>query len=238
MATLISDISTLVLLKVENRTASGDVTNSYDWIKKALIDLCTNRQFRDDLTELEVIGPTFNLTAGTQEYAETLFVNTAGGDLNMATLDVKLWTDVPAGSNFIVMEPSSYQWTDRGGANQGRPTKCYRYGSNIGFFATPDATYQVQARCLRYHSFSNPIQNTPLLIPVELEEILIWAAVKRGWAELEAFDKVMNVDRLLHGDPKHPDRTGLIESYKTKSSREDHRVSFSIRPTIRRYTRG
>lgn len=234
----ISDLSSEVILKVENRTT--DLSRAYVWLKDALLEISGNTDYKDDFTELEITGPTYTLTGGPigtsiQEYDESFFVPT--GDVNRATLDIFLWRDPPANTVRQKLNPSHYQETDKSQVFVGPPSVWYRFGGLIGFYPSPDQNYQVQSRILRMHPIvDSAIQTTPILLPRDWHEILILAAAERGYIELGEYEKAISIHQLLYGDPKYPTKPGLINGRKKKRMQESGRTTSTMRLVIPRYT--
>jgi len=227
----LNDIVPCVLRKVENRTT--DQALALDWLKDALLELSSNGDYRDDFIDLELLGPAYNLTAGTQEYSESVILPV--GHLNIATLDIRLWIDPPTNSQWIKLQPAHYQKVDKASQGLSQPNEWYRFGYYIGFNTVPDQAYQIQARVLKYHpiSFNAGIGSTVILLPRDWNEILCWAAAQRGFMELEQYEKASNIHRLLYGDPKMPDKPGLVAGRVKKRANEAWRQQRPLSPTIR-----
>ena len=229
----LNDIVPCVLRKVENRTT--DSALALEWLRDALLELSSNGDYRDDFIDLEILGPTFNLTVGTQEYSEAVILPV--GHLNIATLDIRLWIDPPVNSRWIKLEGSSYQRTDESSVSNSQPGRWYRFGYFIGFFPFPDKTYQIQARLLKYHPIAyNSLGLTVILLPRDWNEILCWAAAERGFMEFEQYEKAAEIHRLLYGDPNVPDRPGIIAGRVKKRANEAWRQQKQLRPVVRRMT--
>lgn len=235
----ISDLASEVVIKCENRTT--DLTRAYKWLVDSILEISSNPDYRDEFSELEILGPIFLLTGSTvagssiQEYDESNIVPT--GDVNLATLDIFIWRDPPTNSVRQKLNPSNYQETDKSVVTLAPPTSWYRFGGEIGFYPSPDQNYQVQARILRQHPIADAaIQTTIILLPRDWNEILIWAAVEKGYAELGEFEKASAVHTLLHGDPKYPTKLGMMNGRKKKRGREAFRTTQGLRPIVHRYT--
>ena len=82
------------------------------------------------------------------------------------------------------------------------------------------------------------LSQTQILIPREWNEILVWAAVERGFMEYLEYEKAAKVHQLIYGDPKHPERPGLIEGRKKRREMEAHRTEQALRPVYRRMMYG
>jgi hypothetical protein len=235
---LISDLVTEVILRLENRTT--DTARAAIWLRDALLEISGNTDYRDDFDALEILGPVFNLTIGQQEYS---FVNIVPiqslpyqSGFNLATLDVFLWTDYPTNAIRRKLNMTSYQDADKYQSAQSIPTEWYRFGDTIGLSPTPNQPYQIQARILQRHPINDDqLEQTQILLPREWNEILIWAAVMRGFAELLQFEKSSEIRTLLQGDPKFPGKPGLIESVKKRRKREGWRQESSLRHIISGY---
>jgi hypothetical protein len=227
-----------VLLRCENK--STDTARADIWLRDALLEITSNPDFRNEFDQLEEFGPLFNLTApsgsppvGTQEYPFSNIVPV--GDYNVATLDVLIWQDPPTNSIRRKLIISHYQKADNFQPTFSLPTEWYRFSDSIGFTPVPDKAYQVQARILRQHPINDAqLPLTQILIPREWNEILVWAAVERGFMEYLEYEKAARIHQLLYGDPKHPDRPGLIEGRKKRREMEAHRTESALRPIYRR----
>jgi hypothetical protein len=92
----------------------------------------------------------------------------------------------------------------------------------------------VQARIYRMHPIADAVAQTIILIGRNWNEILIWTAVMRGYAELEQYEKAAAVRSLLYGDPKDPERVGLFEGRKKRHEKEAWRRQKALRPSNRR----
>ena len=159
--------------------------------------------------------------------------------MNQATLDILIWQD--PGTNQIrrKLNPSHYQKADNFQPTFALPTEWYRFNSNIGFTPIPDAAYQIQTRMLQMHPINDAnLSATQILIPRDWNEILVWAAVERGFAELLEFEKAAKIHMLLHGDPKYPGRVGLLNGRKKRREQEAWRTEASLRPVVRPMMRG
>src|SRR3974390_365306 len=233
----ISDLVNEVLLRCENRRT--DPARGAVWIRDALIEISPNPDYRDDFAALEEFGPTFNLTGGNslttavQEYPEKNFV--PFGDINDATLDILIWIDFPANNNRRKLDVSHYQKTDKFQPVFSIPTEWYRFGSNFGFNPIPDKNYQVQCRISKAHPINdNVLSQTTILLPREWNEVLIWAAVQRGFMELLEFEKASSVHIMLFGDPDNKNQPGLIFHVKRRRRKEqwrqESRLSYIRRP--------
>jgi hypothetical protein len=238
----INDLVNEVLLRCENKTT--DTTRAAIWLRDSLIEITSNPDFRNEFDALEEYGPTYNLQGGNvlavfgastgavQEYPFSNIVPV--GDYNLATLDILIWQDFPTNSIRRQLRQSHYQKADNFQPTFSLPTEWYRFADTFGVTPVPDKNYQVQARILRAHPINdNVLSQTLLLTPREWNEILVWAAVERGFMEYLEFEKAAAVHTLLHGDPKHPDRLGLIEGRKKRREMEAFRTEQSLRPVYR-----
>jgi hypothetical protein len=238
----IQQLENEVLLRCENKVS--DISRTDVWLRDALLEITSNPDFRNEFDLLEEFGPTFNLTppsgqppVGTQEYAFSNIVPI--GDYNVATLDVLIWQDPPTNSIRRKLGMSHYQKADNFQPTFSLPTEWYRFADTIGFTPVPDKAYQVQARILRQHPINdNQLNQTQILIPREWNEILVWAAVERGFMEYLEYEKATKVHILLYGDPKHPDRVGLIEGRKKRREMEGFRTEQALRPVYRKMMYG
>lgn len=237
----ISDLVPEVLIRTENRQGTANQQRAAIWLRDSLLELTSDPQLRNEFDELEVYGPQFDLsgnisvTATVQEYNfDNLIVP---GDYNMNTLDILLWTDPPTNSNRIRLIETSYQAADKVSPYPGQPAKWYRFNNLVGFVPPPDQDYTVQARLYRMHPIADAVEQTIILIGRNWNEILVWAAVMRGYAELEQYEKSGNIKAMIYGDPKYPDRVGLLEGRKKRHEKEAWRQQRSLRPVVRRYSK-
>ena len=207
-----------------------------------MVELSGNTELRDDFDELEAWSDTYTLTAGTQEYAYSNFLNP---ELiyNQATLSVLMWIDPPTNSKRVKLHPSHYQDSDRMTINASgpwsQPSDWYRFGDMIGFNPIPNLNYQVQMRALQLFPINEEdIGSTPILLTRQWKEVIIQSAVMRGFMELQQFDKALAVKALLYGDPKHPSDKGMIGAVHTRRKKESYRESIGLRPIVRAYGYG
>lgn len=233
----ISDLVPEVLIRCENRTT--DQTRAAIWIRDSLLEIASNPDYRDDFQELEQLGPLFNLTGGNslstavQEYAESNFLPVS--TISNAQLDILIWIDFPANNNRRKLDVSHYQKTDKFQPVFSIPTEWYRFGGNIGFNPIPDKNYQVQSRIAIQHPIVDAnLPTTIILLPRDWNEVIIWAAVQRGFMELMQYEKASAVHTMLYGDPDNKNQPGLIFHAKRKRRKEvwrqEARLSLMRRP--------
>ena len=232
----IAQLEQEVLLKCENKTS--DISRVDAWLRDALLEITSNPDFRNEFDQLEVYGTPFPLVIQQQEYIESLFVPlTSPVTYNTATLDILIWQDPPTNKIRRKLLQSHYQKADNFQPTFSLPTEWYRWSTNIGFTPVPDKNYQVQSRMLQQHPILSPINTTQILIPNDWNEVLVLAAVERGFLEYLEYEKAGKVHQLLYGDPKNPRRPGLIEGRKKRREMEAHRTEQPLRPVYRRICR-
>lgn len=234
----INDLVGEVILRVENRTT--DTGRAAIWLRDAILEISGNSDYRDDFDQLEVYGVPFNLTIGQQEYPFASFIPTPSlpnfSGYNMSTLDVLVWIDYPTNNVRKKLNPTHYQDADKFQSAQSIPAEWYRYADNIGFNPVPNQPYQVQPRIMQAHPIDDDnLAGTTLLLPREWNEALVWMAAMRGFMELLQFEKAGEIQQLLHGDPDHPDKQGLMYSIKKRRKREAWRQEQPLRPVLRGY---
>ncbi len=237
----ILNLESETILKLENRTS--ETANIDRWIRDSLIEISGNPDYRDSFPELEVWGPVFQLTGGTQstsvqEYDEANIINV--GDALIKTLDILIWVDFPTNTVRKQLNPSMYQDSDKFQSFPSLPQDWYRFAGLIGFEPSPDKNYSVQARVMRRHPItdyfnaSGLLNTTAILLPPEWFEILEWAAAMRGFMELLEFEKASEIRTMLWGDPEKPnDNPGLIASVKTKRRQEAWMQQQPLRPVVK-----
>jgi hypothetical protein len=232
---LIEDLESEVLLRTENRTT--DTSRADVWLRDALLEIAGNPDYRDDFPELEIWGPVVNLSINVQEYEESMFINV--GDTNELCADILIWIDYPANTIRRRLDTGHYQKTDRFQPVYSLPTEWYRYSGFIGFNPVPDLTYQVQSRTVRMHPINDiELSQTVILLPRDWNEILIWAAVQRGFAELMEYEKSDKIHTLLYGDPNNKAQPGLVFHVKRKRRKEAWRMESRLSMTRRPYMFG
>jgi hypothetical protein len=226
----IADLDNEVLIRTENKTS--DISRADIWLRDALLEITSDPDFRNEFDQLEIYGVQYALVPQQQEYLESLLIPT--GDVNMATLDILIWQDPPTNSIRRKLMQSHYQKADNFQPTFSLPTEWYRFGNTIGFTPVPDKSYQVQTRMLMMHPINDTdLPLTNILIPRDWNEVLIWAAVQRGFAEYLEYEKAASIYKMLHGDPKYPNRLGLLESRKKRREQEAHRTEEALRPVYR-----
>jgi|SRR5665213_963730 len=218
---LINDLVNEVLLRTENRTT--DTSRAAVWLRDALLEISSNPDYRDDFEELEEWGPAFNLSPCVQEYSESYII--PAGEISNAVLDILIWCDYPANQNRRKLDVSHYQKTDKFQPVKAIPTEWYRFGGMIGFNPLPDLAYQVQSRLSKQHPINdNVLSQTIILLPRDWNEVLVWAAVQRGFMELMEYEKATQVHAMLYGDPLNKNQPGLIFHLKRKRRKEQWRM--------------
>jgi hypothetical protein len=229
----IGSLADEVIARVENRVS--DKTRAEIWLRDALLEISANPDFRNEFVELEENGPDCVLSIGQAEYDEALFVNT--GDVNLGFLNFRLWLDPPTNSRWRKLESRSYQYIDKSSKQPSTPSVWYRFKGTIGFDPPPDKTYQVRSRYYLQHPIDDTLVGvTQILLPRDWLEVLVLSAAERGFMELLEFEKATTIHMLLHGDPKHPTRLGLLAGRIKKREREDWRHSRALKPVKRAYT--
>jgi hypothetical protein len=226
---IIQQLEQEVLLRCENKTS--DVNRVDIWIRDGLLELTSNPSFRNEFDQLEEYGQQTNLVPRQQEYSEGSLV--PANDYNTATLDILIWQDPPTNSIRRKLLMSHYQKADNFQPTFSLPTEWYRFAQTIGFTPVPDKAYQVQTRMLRQHPINSTLNQTVILIPNDWNEILVWAAVERGFMEYMEYEKAAKIHTLLYGDPKEPARPGIIEGRKKRREMEMWRTEGSLRPIYR-----
>lgn len=240
MSYTFASIEQEVLIRCENRitdTARADV-----WLRDSLLEMTSDPKLRDEFDELEVVGPLFVLTGGQQGVSQQEYPFSdilPAGVYNTATLSVLMWTNPPGNTNRISLFATNYQDADQITPFPGQCFKWYRYGDNIGFVPTPDQNYTIQARIYRQHPINDTnLPATIVLIADDWREVLILAAVIRGFIELNEFEKAAKLKVLLYGDPDKPDEPGLMYKRKKRRDKEMWRRQQSLSPRVRRYSKG
>ena len=229
----IATLTDEVIAKTENR--ESDRLRVEKWVRDALIEIAANPGYRNEFDELEVNGPLYALTTGQQEYNADLFINV--DDTNLCFLDFLIWIDPPQNTNRRKMTQKHYQYIDQWKPQESVPVDWYRFENTIGFSPVPKTTYQVQARYYRLHPIDDScLSATPILLPRDWWEIIVYAAAERGFMELLEYEKSNQIHILLFGDPGNLKRPGLIAGRVKRREKEDWRASRGLRPIKRPYT--
>lgn len=228
----IGDLSSEVIIKLENRTT--DLQRAYQWIAESLLELTSSAKLREEFDQLESSGPKYLLSPTQREYAFSNFINFP--DYNDGTLNMRIWTDPPANTNYLRLNDTTYQLVDTYSNNPGRPTAWYRFNDLVGFDLVPDMAYQVQMRYQRQYPIIYPLQNTQVLLPNDWLDIVVLLAVYRGFIELNEYEKGAETYKILHGDPEKPGDPGLIYKRRKRFQREAWRKEQSLRPWVGRYS--
>jgi hypothetical protein len=239
MSVTIQNLEASVLRKVENRTSDTGLADQ--WIRDSLLEIASDADFRSDFAELEVLGPTFNLTANTNTYPETDFFSS--GLILDTMLDITLWIDYPSNTESRKLDPSHYQEIDKLQTSiPSTPIEWCRFGGNIIFFPTPDQAYQTQARGIQQHPITDyfnaagNLNTTVILLPNDWLEAIVYGAALRGFNDLGQYDSAAAIRSQLYGDPSQPGLIGLLKGRKKKREREAWRSTETnmLRPRIRR----
>jgi len=231
----ISDLASEVILRTENRIE--DTNRANVWVRDALLEISSSPDYRDDFVELELLGPAFNLTPQIQEYAASSFI--PAGTVQIVAADIMIWTDYPANTVRRKLDVSHYQKVDRFSPVYALPTEWYRFSSNIGFNPVPDKAYQVQSRQVKMHPINdNNLGQTLILLPRDWNEVLIMAAVIRGFVELLEYEKANKVRRELYGDPNNKNQPGMIFHAKRIRRKEQWRQESRLTVVRRPYMWG
>lgn len=228
----IGQLASEVIIRCENRTT--DINRAQIWLRDALLEISGSPDYRDDFVELEELGPIVNLTPQQQEYSETTFIPT--GDVPSLAADIMIWTDYPANTVRRKLDVSHYQKVDKFVPIYALSTEWYRFGPNIGFNPVPDQPYQVQARMVKMHPINDAnLGATVILLPRDWNEVLIMAAVIRGFVELLEYEKSEKVRTQLYGDPDNKAQPGLIFHVKRKRRKEQWRMEQRLTVVNRPY---
>lgn len=228
----IGDLASEVILKLENRTS--DLKRAYQWLAESLLELTSDSKLREEFDQFEAKGPPFILSPNQREYAFSNVLNFP--DYNDGTLDMIIWTDPPANTNYLRLNYTVYQFADTYSNNPGRPTAWYRFNDLFGFDLVPDMKYQIQVRYQQQYPIAQPLQNTQVLLPNNWLDVVVLIAVYRGFIELNEYEKASATYQILHGDPEKPGDPGLIYKRRKRFQREAWRQETSLRPWVGRYS--
>lgn len=231
----IGDLANEVIIRCENRVT--DFNRACVWVRDALLEIAGSPDYRDDFIELEEWGPVLTLITEQQEYEAALFI--PAGDVQTVLADLLIWVDYPANTVRRKLDVSHYQKSDRFTPTFALPTEWYRFADIIGFNPVPDQPYQVQARMVRMHPVNdNNLSQTLVLLPRDWNEVIIMAAVIRGFVELLEYEKANRVRRELYGDPDNKAQPGLIFHVKRTRRRETWRMESRLTVVRRPYAWG
>jgi hypothetical protein len=101
----------------------------------------------------------------------------------------------------------------------------------------PDNAYQLIVRYwMSVQIDPNDINNTVIQVPDDWVEIVTYQAAMRGFMALLEPDKAAAIRTLLYGNPKQPDKPGLLKQRLTRIQAESMDADYGLRPKLNRYT--
>lgn len=80
------------------------------------------------------------------------------------------------------------------------------------------------------------LNDTVIELPEDWLEIVEYGAAMRGFLDLQQPDRSAAIRTMLYGNPKHPDKPGLIKQRLLRIQAEYEDADYGIRPRILRYT--
>lgn len=119
----------------------------------------------------------------------------------------------------------------------GVPSIWAPYNSQIHLRQVPNDGYPMTIDYWRKVQVdSEDINGTVIEVPDDWIEIVDYAAQIRGYIDLQQPDRAGAIRTLLYGNPKFPDKPGLIKQRLTRIQSEYAGASYGVRPRLVRYT--
>lgn len=233
MAT-IGDLIPNVISKLSNRTVPAN--KCVKWIQDAVKDITASFPF----TELQVTGPTLQLTIGQPEYLKRAFLN--ANDIDATNIDsFFLYISGSSGTGY----PLKYRTIPTVEAMMkiaGQPVYWSRHGAFIYVAPMPSVAYYVFQRYQQRHPFTdNPINDTIRIADDWLEIVEYGAAMRGAWDE-RMYDYNKEVKVLLYGDPEFQrtgslgqGQPGLIHAKTSQRARDMSNNERQMQPRVARY---
>lgn len=123
-----------------------------------------------------------------------------------------------------------------GTSSTGIPSIWAPFGNQIVLRAVPNDAYPLTIRYWQKVVLSEDLAETELLVPDDWLEIIEYGAQLRGYIALQDPQGAASVRLMLYGDPKLPDKPGLIKQRLTQIQAENANANYGVRPRITRYT--
>lgn len=246
MPTTIDDISNWVITDQLKRTSDSDIQSV---ARNAALSfyriLCAKVPF----DELMATSPEFSVTADTAEY--TLGTTTTGTTFgfdpalhSIANIRITYGTN-----NKARLRRSHVRVYDSISVNTSGRTATYaRWGLNIQLDPPPLAAYTLRFRYWSRPTISTIFYNTPLVTPIEWDELIKWETLYRVYNALDMQEKAMALVQpaMIPRQPGSPRKirmaeVGMIprlwnELLATASQHENVDEDFGINPVIRPYS--
>lgn len=118
----------------------------------------------------------------------------------------------------------------------GTPAIWAPYNNSILVRPIPNVALDFRWRCWMNPVLVGPGQATPLLMPDDWLTVFDHLAAMIGNASLGQGEKAHELDVLLHGDPKHPDKPGWIKRKMLREAAENVVSDYATDPMVRPYT--
>lgn len=233
---VINDLTAEVVNALQQR---GDVSALVPlYMKRTLQEVTDNYPFE----ELRQTGPLVSLSASVSTYPAALFL--IPGDDYTIHSSFALYVDFPTNT---VVTPVTYKTPAAievmiAPATKGIPAKWTRYGANIFLGPTPDKNYQLFFRYQRRYQFQEDnLGTTPILVPPDWEEILVYScaeriAIVKRWNEQASY-----LHQILYGDPEYQTtqgkagRPGLLSARIFQQEKDEQMGTRQIVPLVPRY---
>lgn len=233
MAT-IGELIPNVISKLSNRTVPQ--AKCVKWIQDAVKDITASYPF----TELQVTGPTVQLTINLAEYGKRAFLNP--NDLDATNIDsFFLYINGSSGTGYN-LKYRTVPTIEAMMKIAGQPVHWSRHGSNIYVAPMPQVAYYVFQRYQQRHPWTDSPVNDTIRIADDWLEIIEYAAAMRGAWDERMYDYNKEVKILLYGDPEFQlngsmgkGQPGLIHAKTSQRARDMSNNERQMQPRVARY---
>lgn len=238
---VINDLIPKVQAAMQNR---ADVTESQAnpemrpsaWLRDALREITANLPFeelRQPNPPNVLIGPGLGVGGSGYKYPVSSFVN-PGDDVTLME-DPVIFLDPPTNS---VPHPMDYL-TPKAIAPyfvlNGIPYNYTRFGNQFWFGVQPSQNFTVFIPYQIRHQFIDAdLTKSSVGVPPDWFDIIAYAAAERGCVPLRWNEQAVFLHNLLHGDPKHPEKLGLIEAKVLQQERDRRLSTIAVTPVVQR----
>jgi hypothetical protein len=233
---VINDLLPEVINALQGRTDATALIPLY--MKRTLQEITDNYPFE----ELRTTGPLASLTATISTYPALTFLQ-PGDDYTIHS-SFALYVDFPKNT---VVSAVTYKTPAAievmiAPATKGIPARWTRYGANIFLGPTPDKNYQLFFRYQkRYQFIDDNLGQTPILVPPDWEEIIIYSCAERVAIVKRWNDQASYLHQILYGDPEYQQsqgkmgRPGLLSARLFQQEKDEQMSSRQLMPLIPRY---
>jgi hypothetical protein len=230
----IGDLIPNVVSKLSNRTVPP--AKCVKWIQDAVKDITASFSF----TELQLKGPTVQLTINESAYDKRFFLNS--NDIDATNIDSFFFYISGNSGTGYNLKYRTVPTIEAMMKIAGQPVYWSRHGKVILLAPMPQQAYYVFQRYQERHPWTdNPINDT-IRIADDWLEIVEYAAAMRGAWDERMYDYNTQVKTLLYGNAefqrtgsKGEGQPGLIHAKCSQQSRDMSNNERQIQPRVARY---